>query len=111
MDDFYAACQEKVKNAVGPVAAIGELAAISLHDLPRVQICKFIEQANTLLTAIFQAADNSSPDLTSRFQQIRQQLSASLDYMEKIMKLEREFPPPHSDGDGCWWCSAVECFT
>ena len=103
MDDFYAACQEKVKNAADPVAAIGELAAISLHDLPRVQICKFVEQATTLLTVIFQAADNSSPDLTSRFQQIRQQLSASLDYMEKIIKLEREFPPPHSDGDGCWW--------
>ena len=103
MDNFYAACQEKVKAAADPVVAISELAAISLHDLPRVQFCKFVEQATTLLSVIFQVADNSSPDLTIRFQQIRQQLSASLDYMEKIMKLEREFPPPHSDGDGCWW--------
>ena len=102
MDDFYTACQEKVKNAADPVAAIGELAANSLHDLPRVQICKFVEQATTLLSVIFQAAGNSSPDLAIRFQQVRQQLEATLNYMEQVISAEREFPPPQQT-DGCWW--------
>lgn len=102
MDDFYTACQEKVKNAADPVAAIGELAAISLHDLPRVQICKFVEQATTLLSVIFQAADNSSPDLTIRFQQIRQQLEATLNYMEQVISAEKDFPL-FLQSDDCWW--------
>ena len=102
VDDFYTACQEKVKNAADPVAAIGELAAISLHDLPRVQICKFVEQATTLLSVIFQTAGNSLPDLTIRFQQIRQQLEATLNYMEQVISAEKDFPLfPQSDD--CWW--------
>lgn len=102
MDDFYAACQEKIRDAADPEAAITELTAISLHDLPRVQICKFIEQATTLLSVIFQEAGNSSPDLTIRFQQIRQQLEATLTYMEQVMSAGKEFPLS-PQVDGCWW--------
>lgn len=102
MDDFYTACQEKIRGAANTEAAITELVAISLHDLPRVQICKFVEQATTLLSVIFQAAGNSSPDLTIRFQQVRQQLEMTLNYMEQIISAEKDFPLfPQSDD--CWW--------
>lgn len=103
MDDFYTACQEKIQGAADPEVAINELTSISLHDLPRVQICKFIEQATTLLSVIFQVADNSSPDLTIKFQQIRQQLDVALNFMNRIMDAEKEFPLQQPDDDGCWW--------
>lgn len=102
MDDFYAACREKIQNAVNPTVAIDELVAISLHDLPQVQICKFAEQTVTLLSAIFQMTNDSSQDLTSQFKQIRQQLKVTLDYMEQIMDANQKFPPPQQI-DGCWW--------
>lgn len=103
MDDFYAACQEKVQNATDPAAAINELASISLHDLPEVQLCKFVEQTITLLSVIFQVTASSQQDLLTKFQEIRQQLKATLDYMEQIMEAERTFPPPQPNADGCWW--------
>lgn len=102
MDDFYAACREKVQNADDPAAAVDELMMISLHDLPQVQICTFAEQAVTLLSVIFQTQNSCPQNLTIRFQRIRQQLAATLDYMEQIMLEEKEFPSSQQS-DGCWW--------
>lgn len=103
MDDFYTACQEKMQNASAPTAAITELMAISLHDLPQMQICKFAEQTVTLLSVISQVGNGSSQDLTSQFKQIRHQLEMTLDYMEQIMEMEKDFPSPPPGSDGCWW--------
>lgn len=103
MDDFYVAYQEKIQSAPDPLAAIDELTAISLHDLPKVQLCKFAEQAVTLLSVIFQEKIRSSQDLTVKYKQVRQQLDVTLDYMERIMGAEKEFPSPSPGGDGCWW--------
>lgn len=102
MDDYYAECQNKVKSSTDPASAIDELLGISIHDLPKVQICKFVEQTTTLLSVIFQMASDSPKDLTIKFQQIRQQLEAALDYMEQIILAEKEFPSSFQE-DGCWW--------
>ena len=103
MDDFYAACQEKVQNSTDPAVAIDELASISLHDLPKVQICKFAEQSVTLLSVICQTTICSPQNLTAEYKRVRQQLEMTLNYMEQVMEAEKEFPSPQSDGDGCWW--------
>lgn len=102
MDDFYSECQEKIQNADDPAAAIDALIAISVHDLPKVQLCKFSEQAVTLLSVIFQMS-SSPQNLTIKFAQVRQQLNAVLNFMERIMAAEKEFPSPQPNGDGCWW--------
>ena len=102
MDDFYTACREEIQSAPDSTAAINELAAISLHDLPQMQICKFVEQTVTLLSVIYQEAIYSPQDLTTPYNQIRQQLECTLDYMEQVMKWAREFPPSQQPG-GCWW--------
>lgn len=102
MDDFYTACREKVQNAVDPTVGIDELTAISLQDLPKMQVCKFAEQSVTLLSVIFQIENDSPQDLTIRFQRIRQQLAATLDYMEQIMLAEKKLPSSQQP-DGCWW--------
>lgn len=60
MDDFYKECLEKIQNEDDPAAAIDALSAISLHDLPRVQLCKLAEQTTTLLSVIFQIASNTN---------------------------------------------------
>ena len=92
MDDFYKECLEKIQNEDDSAAAIDVLSAICLHDLPRVQLCKLAEQTTTLLSVIFQIASDSPQDLTIKFQRIRQQLAATLDYMERIMAAEKETP-------------------
>lgn len=102
MDDFYKECLEKIQNADDSATAIDALSAITLHDLPRVQLCKLAEQATTLLSVIFQIGSDSPQDLTIRFQRIRQQLAATLDYMEQIMLAEKEVPSSQQS-DGCWW--------
>lgn len=102
MDDFYVACREKVQNTADPVAAITELAAISLRDLPQMQICKLAEQTVTLLSVIFQEAICSPQDLTAKYKQVRQQLEGTLNYMEMVMKWTKEFPSSQQP-DGCWW--------
>lgn len=102
MDDFYKECLEKIQNADDPAAAIDALSAITLHDLPRIQLCKLAEQTTTLLSVISQIASDSPQDLTIKFQRIRQQLAATFDYMERIMAAEKEFPS-HRQSDGCWW--------
>ena len=103
MDDFYAACREKVQNTADPVAAINELTTISLRDLPQAQICQFAEQTVTLLSVIFQVANGSPQELTNQFKQIRQYLEGTLNYMEQIMAAEKEFPNLYPNGGGCWW--------
>lgn len=103
MDDFYSACQERITKASDPIVAIDELVAISLHDLPRVQLCKFTEQAITMLSVIFQVATSSQHDLITKFQQTRQQLKVTLDYMERLLEAEQEFPSPQRSDEGCWW--------
>ena len=102
MDDFYAACREKIQNAADTTVAISELAAINLFDLPKIQIRKFAEQSVTLLSVISQVASGSSQDMTIQFKQIRQQLDATLNYLEQIMEAEKEFPPSQQS-NGCWW--------
>lgn len=102
MDDFYKECLEKIQNADDSATAIDALSAITLHDLPRVQLCKLAEQATTLLSVIFQIESDSPQDLTIRFQRIRQQLAATLDYMEQVMLAEKEFSSSQQS-DGCWW--------
>lgn len=102
MDDFYKECFEKIQNADDSAAAIDALSAITLHDLPRVQLCKLAEQTTTLLSVIFQIASDSPQDLTTKFQRIRQRLDTVLSFMERIMVAEKEFPSSQQS-DGCWW--------
>lgn len=102
MDDFYTAYREKIQSAPDPTAAIEELTAISLHDLPQMQICKFAEQTVTLLSVIYQETICSPQDLTAQYKQVRQQLEGTLNYMEQVMKWAREFPSSQQPG-GCWW--------
>lgn len=102
MDDFYKVCQEKLQNAPDSTVAIGELMALSLQDLPRLQLCKFSEQAVTLLSLHFQATIRPTQESQSKFRAIRQQLERVLDFMEQIMEANQEFPPPQQ-ADGCWW--------
>lgn len=103
MDDFYKECLEKIQNTDDPAAAIDALSAITLHDLPRIQLCKLAEQATTLLSVIFQSGSDYPQDLTIKFRQIRQQLDTVLSFMERIMAVEKEFPSPQPGGNGCWW--------
>lgn len=103
VDDFYKECLEKIQNEDDPAAAIDTLSAISLHDLPRVQLCKLAEQTTTLLSVIFQIAGDSPQDLTIKFQRIRQQLVATLDYMEQIIEAEKAFPYAPQVTDSFWW--------
>lgn len=56
MDDFYAECQEKIKNSTDPASAVDELLSISIHDLPLMQLCKFTEQAVTLISTVVQSS-------------------------------------------------------
>lgn len=83
-------------------SAIDELLGISIHDLPKMQLSKFAEQTVTLLTIIFQTAACPAQDRTIKFKQIRQQLDATLNYMEQIIAAEREFPSTFQE-DGRWW--------
>lgn len=102
MDDFYKVCQEKLQSAPNPTVAIGELMALSLQDLPKLQLCKFSEQAVTLLSLHFQATILPTQESQAKFRAIRQQLERVLDFMEQIMEANQEFPPPQQ-ADGCWW--------
>lgn len=103
MDDYYAACQKKIKNADDPVSAINELMALSLQDLPKLQLCKFAEQTVTLLSLYFQSTACPTLESQAKFQLIRQKLERALDGMEQIMEANLEFPPPPQSGEGCWW--------
>lgn len=102
MDDFYKVCQEKLKGAADPTVTIGELMALSLQDLPKLQLCKFSEQAVTLLSLYVQATTRPTQESQAKFRAIRQQLERVLDFMEQIMEANQEFPPPQQ-ADGCWW--------
>lgn len=102
MDDFYKECQEKVKNATDPAATIDDLLGISIHDLPRMQLCQFVEQAVTLISIVVQSSAFSTQERIVRFQAIRHQLDMALGYIEQIMEAEKAFPcVPQSDS--CWW--------
>lgn len=103
MDDFYKECQEKIQNAVDTAIVVDELIAISLHDLPKVQMCKFAEQAVTLISTLFQSSVYPTQELIIRFQAIRQQLNATLSYMEEVMKAEIAYPPINPQENGFWW--------
>lgn len=102
MDDYYVACQKKIKNAAEPISAINELMSLSLQDLPKLQLCKFTEQMVTLLSLHFQNTVCPTPESQAKFQSIRQKLERALDSMEQIMEANQEFPPPQQ-ADGCWW--------
>lgn len=102
MDDYYTECRNKVNNAADPASAIDELVGISVHDLPMVQLCKFVEQAATLISTVVQSSVCSTQERIARFQAIRQQLDMTLNYMEQILEAEKAFPCVPQTGD-CWW--------
>lgn len=103
MDDFYKVCQEKLQSAPNPTIAIGELMALSLQDLPKLQLCKFSEQAVTLLSLHFQATILPTQESQAKFRDIRQSLSRALDSMEQIMEASQKYPPPQRSPDEPWW--------
>lgn len=102
MDDYYAECQNRVTNAADPVSAIDELLGISIHDLPKVQLCKFVEQTATLISTVVQSSTCPTQERIVRFQAIRHQLDLTLSYMEQVMEAEKAFPCVPQTG-GCWW--------
>lgn len=103
MDDFYKECKDKLKNSNDSASAVDELLGISIHDLPTMQLCQFIEQAVTLISAVVQFSPCPTQERIIRIQAIRHQLDMTLNYIQQIMEAEKEFPPPQSDGDSCWW--------
>lgn len=103
MDEYYAACREKVKAAADPRTAVNELMVLSLQDLPKLQFCKFVEQMITLLSLQFQTTAWPTQESQEQFRTIRQQLNWALDFMEQLMEVEKELPPPREADEGCWW--------
>lgn len=102
MDDFYRECQEKLQNATDSAAIIGELMSISLQDLPKLQLCKFVEQVVTLLSATFQTTACPTQESLAKFQAIHQQLERALNFMEQIMEAEKQFPGVPKVSDDYW---------
>lgn len=103
MDDYYKECQDKLKNSTDPASTIDELLGISIHDLPRMQLCQFAEQAVTLISTVVQFSTFPTQERIARFQAIRRQLNITLGYMEQVMEAEKEFPLPQEPAEGCWW--------
>ena len=103
MDDFYKVCQEKLQSAPDPTVAIGELMALSLQDLPRLQLCKFSEQAVTLLSLHFQATTRPTQESQAKFRDMRQLLNRALDCMEQLQEASEKYPPPQQPPDDPWW--------
>lgn len=103
LDDFYKECQEKVKNSTDPASTIDELLGISIHDLPTIQLCQFAEQAITLLSTVVQSSTFPTQGRIARFRAIRRQLDMTLNYVEQLLEIEKEFPPPQEPSEGCWW--------
>lgn len=102
MDDFYKECIDKLKDSNDPACTIDELLGISIHDLPRVQLCKFVEQVVTLISIVVQTSSYPTQERIVRFQAIRRQLDLALSYMEQIMEAEKAFPCVPQE-DSCWW--------
>lgn len=102
MDDFYTECRDKLKNSTDPASTIDELLGVSIHDLPRTQLCKFAEQAVTLISIAVQTSTCPTQERIVRFQAIRRQLNLTLAYMEQIMEAEKAFPCT-LQADSCWW--------
>lgn len=102
MDDFYTECRDKLKNSTDPASTIDELLGISIHDLPWMQLCKFAEQAVTLISIVVQTSACPTQERIVRFQAICQQLDMTLNYMEQILEAEKAFPCVPQTGD-CWW--------
>ena len=103
MDEYYTACREKLRDNNDPMGAISELAALALNDLPKIQICKLAEQSISLLSAVYQLTSCPTPELLTQFQQIRGHLNFSLDYMERTMEAQIEFPSlPTPPADAYW---------
>ena len=67
MDDFYKECSDKLKDSNDPANTIDELLGISIHDLPRVQLCKFAEQAVTLISTVVQSSACPTQERIVRF--------------------------------------------
>lgn len=103
MDEYYKACQEKLQATVDPLGAIGELMSLSLNDFPKIGICKGIEQAISLLSVTYQATSCPTPELAAQFGKIREYIDSTLDYMERTMNAQIEFPSlPPPPGDDYW---------
>lgn len=100
MDDYYKACQEKLRGNNDPVGTIGELVSLAISDFSKIQICKFAEQSVSLLSAVYQFTGCPTPELMTQFRQIRGYLNSTLDYMAKMLEAQVEFPsltPPATD--------------
>lgn len=102
MDDFYKECSDRLKDSSDPASTIDELHGISIHDLPRTQLCKFAEQAVTLISIAVQTSTCPTQERIVKFQAIRRQLDLTLTYLEQIMEAEKAFPCVPQEED-CWW--------
>ena len=103
IDDFYAVCREKLKNAADPTVTINELMSLSLQDVSKTQLTQFAEQAVTLLSLYFQSVTRPSQETVEKFRDLRQLLNQALDSMEQIMEASQKYPPPQRSPDEPWW--------
>lgn len=102
MDDYYKACLEKLQADSDIVSASTELLSKSLSDLPKVQICKFIEQAITILSVTYQSTDCPTAELVAKFKEIRKSVDFTLNYMEQTLRTQVDFPS-HPSSEACWF--------
>jgi len=92
----------KLQAAPDLMKASSELAALSLSDLPKIQLCKFVEQSVTLLSVIFQLTDCPTAELVIQFKEIRKSVDFTLDYMEQTLGAQTNFPA-HPSSEDCWF--------
>lgn len=93
---------EKLQTAPDILSASGELFSLSLEDLPKVQVCKFIEQAVTILSVIYQSTGCPTAELVAQFMEIRKSVDFTLDYMEQTLSAQVDFPS-HPSSEACWF--------
>lgn len=79
--------------------ASSELVALSLSDLPKIQLCKFVEQSVTLLSVIYQVTDCPVPEIIAQFRQIHGHIDLTLDFMERTLEAQSNFPDYPSPAD------------
>lgn len=103
MDEYYKACQEKLRDNKDPVGTISELASLALNDLPKIQICNFAEQSVSLLSVVHQNASCPTAELMAQLRRIRKQLSSTLDFLEEILEVQVEFPDQLPSSADAYW--------
>lgn len=102
MDDYYKACMEKLQADPDILSASTELLSKSLSDLPKIQICKFTEQAITILSVTYQSTDCPTPEFVAKFKEMRKSVDFTLDFMEQTLRAQVDFPS-HPSAETCWF--------